>query len=229
MGQESKRVQLRSQSNDVGGRVRIEFYTDPLCCWSWAFERSWQRLLLDYRECIEFEYVMCGMIEDWRTYHDPINAVSNPAQMGPLWMHASDITGVPMKFEVWSDDPPSSSYPACIAVKTMGLQSSIAETEYLYRLRKALMEDGSNIAKPEVLIAVAEQMDQSCFDLDRFIRDWKTGKGKLPFKENIKKARYHNVGRYPTLTFQRGNAQGLMIVGYRPYESLKEVLDLVVS
>ena len=24
--------------------LSIEYYTDPLCCWSWAFEPQWRRL-----------------------------------------------------------------------------------------------------------------------------------------------------------------------------------------
>jgi predicted DsbA family dithiol-disulfide isomerase len=79
-------------------------------------------------------------------------------QMGPVWMHASEVTGVKMKYSIWHEDPPSSSYPSCLAVRTAGLQSPVAEEKLLLLIQKALMEDGLNISKSDVLLDLATKL-----------------------------------------------------------------------
>lgn len=217
----------KSQSDFQRGTVKVEFYTDPLCCWSWAFETSWKRFLEVHGHRISFEYVMCGMIADWKTYNDPMNSVSNPVQMGPVWMHASQVTRTPMKYSIWHEDPPHSSYPSCIAVKTAQLQSAEAGNEYLFRIRKALMEEGKNISRKEILLEVAETVNSELLDFDRFVSDLRNDKGLEPFKADLRKARYHNIGRFPTLTFVNESGKGCMTVGYRPYEVLLKAFENV--
>jgi len=210
--------------------VEITFFTDPLCCWSWSFEKPWRKLIDEYGDGIRYRYVMSGMIRDWNSYHDPMNSVSRPLQMGPVWMHASQITHVPMRYSVWHEDPPASSYPACLAVKTAALQSLEAEDIYLLNIRKALMEKGLNIAKPEILLQVAHETQQQFpekFNALQFQNDWNKEKGKSGFRADLEKTRFHNIGRFPTLTFQNGNETGIMITGYRPYDVLLQAFQQI--
>lgn len=171
---------------------------------------------------------MCGMIPDWKTYNDPLNSVSNAIQMGPVWMHASQVTHTKMNYSIWHEDPPASSYPSCIAVKTAALQSAETGHEFLFQVRKALMEDGKNIAKTSVLLEVAESMDPHVIDFSQFKLDLEGGKGLESFKVDVQKAKFHNIGRYPTLTLQSKEGKGIIIVGYRPYEVLLKAFEHVV-
>src|SRR6478609_7542743 len=107
--------------------LQIVYYTDPLCCWSWAFEPQWRRLRYELGNQMRFRYCMGGLLADWEKYNDPMNAVSRPSQMGPLWFEAKYISGMPIREHIWHKDPPASSYPACIAVKCAALQSAAAE------------------------------------------------------------------------------------------------------
>jgi putative protein-disulfide isomerase len=207
------------------GQVKINFYTDPLCCWSWAFEQHWRKLLAEYGKEIEYRYIMCGMIPDWKNYSDPVNSVSRPAQMGPVWMHASEVTNVKMNYSLWHEDPPSSSYPACIAVKAAGLQSLKVEDTYLFALRKAMMNDGANISKQEVLLSVAEGLELDDFDFEKFYTDWKHPRSREAFRSDLQKARFHSIGRFPTLTFTKAAGEGIIMTGYRPYEVLRDVFQ----
>jgi putative protein-disulfide isomerase len=220
--------QSQYQKNPVEekkGRVKIDFYTDPLCCWSWAFENSWRSLLSKYGAMISYEYIMCGMIADWNSYHDDMNSVSKPLQMGPVWMHASQVTHVKMRYDIWHLDPPGSSYPACIAVKIAGLQSKAAEEKYLFEIRKGLMEEALNISRPDVLVSIAEKMDLPGFDPDKFKNDWQEGLGKKPFREDLQKAKFHDIGRFPSLTFINQAGDGIIITGYRPANELLDVFE----
>jgi putative protein-disulfide isomerase len=222
--QKQKRLQKDLNSN-AAGQVRITFYTDPLCCWSWAFEDAWRQFVANYSDQIVYSYVLCGMIPDWTTYRDEMNSVSNPLQLGPIWMHASQITGVPMKYSIWHEDPPASSYPACLAVKTASIQSKKAEEQYLSQVRRDLMLEGKNIAKRTVLLDAARKLDGPEFSFNKFQEDWSSGRGKELLKGDLQKAKLNNIGRYPSITFQKDNGEGIIIVGYRPYVALQETYE----
>src|SRR3954466_16223308 len=131
---------------DTAERVEIIYYTDPLCCWSWAFEPQWRRLRYEFGDKIIYRYVMSGLLPEWKNYSDPLYSVSRPMQMGPVWHQASLQSGMQMYDKIWVEDPPASSYPACIAVKCAELQSKKAGDTYLRLAREAIMLHGKNIA-----------------------------------------------------------------------------------
>ena len=151
--------------------------------------------------------------------------------MGPLWYEAMQISGMPMDDRLWTrDDVPHSSFPACIAVKCAALQSTEAEESYLRLLREAVMLKGKNIARQEVLMAVArdlEKQDPSVFNSDQFEKDLNAGTGHQAFREDIKEVRYNNIVRFPTLTISR-QGKGIVIVGFRPYEALLEAIRVMI-
>jgi len=214
---------------DREDQIKITFYTDPLCCWSWAFEKHWRQLVTRYSAQISYRIVLGGMIPSWPKYNDPLNSISVPAQMGPLWMYAGELTQSKMCHSIWVEDPPHSSFPPSIAVKTAGLQSAKAAERYLLDMRVAMMEEGLNISKDDVLLAIARHIQIEEFDFDRFVQDWRAGNGRQPFREDLCETRFHGIGRFPTLTFQSRRGPGIILVGYRPYEVLVEAFDCALN
>ena len=203
-------------------RVKIVFYTDPLCCWSWALVPHWQQFIKDYQEQITYAYCMGGMIPDWKKYSDPFNSVSRPAQMGPVWMEAQHRTGAAINDHIWIEDAPTSSYPACIAVKTAGLQNFQAAEIYLHALWKAVMTDSRNISKKEILLEVASETSlrqPEIFDFERFSADYESNAGHDAFRNDLRQVAYNKIGRFPTMTLTKAG-KGLIMTGYRPYEAL---------
>ncbi len=209
--------------------VEISFFTDPLCCWSYVFEPSWQRLLKEYAGEINYRYIMCGLLPDWNSYNDPVNSVSRPAQMGPVWMQASHVSGVPIKGEIWIKDPPVSSYPACIAVKCAELQSAALGEKYLQLVRRRVMTEVQSISRQEVLENVAEELakQDSDFDVQRFTNDLLNGTGLEAFRSDWQKAQLQRIERYPTLIFRRKGYKAVMLSGYQPYEVLQQAFQQV--
>jgi predicted DsbA family dithiol-disulfide isomerase len=172
---------------------------------------------------------MGGLISDWKSFHDPMNVISRPVQMGPLWMEARHLSGMKIQDRIWMEDPPASSYPACIAVKCAELQSAAAGEKYLRALREAVMLHGQNIAGQEVLLQVAETLALQVpliFDVVKFAEDLSVGAGRAAFRKDLQNVRYHNIGRFPSLTL-RTQKTGVIIVGYRPYNVLLEALAQV--
>lgn len=221
-------VQNGNQQTD---RINIVYYTDPLCCWSWAFEPHWQRLLKEFLDQISYSYCMGGLIPDWEKFSDPMNSVTRPIQMGPVWMEVKHMTGTEINDIIWMQDPPSSSFPACIAVKTAGLQSPLAEDLYLKQLRKAVMVEAKNIAKPEMLVEIAKQtgkMYPDAFSFETFNEEFNNEASRQAFRDDLNKIRYNRIGRFPTLTISRSDGKGIMMTGYRPYEALLQAVRQVL-
>lgn len=203
--------------------LQVVYYTDPLCCWSWAFEPHWRRLRDEFGGALGYRYRMGAMIADWSKYNDPLNAVSRPVQLGPLWREAQHISGMPVDDRIWVLDPPASSYPACIAVKAAELQSADAADLYLRRLREAVMTERRNIARREVLLELAHEVAAAApdrLDAARLRGDLDCEAPLVALRADIKEARYRGIGRFPTLTLRRRSGAGVVIVGYRPYEVL---------
>lgn len=216
-----------NSKNEVGP-VEIEYYTDPLCCWSWAFEPQWRRLRYEYSGSIVWKYRMGGLLPNWQGFNDPMNTVERPIQMGPVWMEAQHISGMPINHRIWFDNPPESSYPACMAVKCAGLESPDASEAYLRRLREAVMVEGRNISKQEELLALAEELSKDLpeiLDYEQLRSDIQNEAGLEKFKEDLQKARYHQISRFPALTLRKPDSPGILIVGYRPYEALVLALE----
>lgn len=208
--------------------IDIAVFTDPLCCWSWASEPQLRQLRDMLSGQATWHYRMGGLLPSWAHFHDSVNAVSRPAQMGPVWMHAAQIAHQPICHQVWITDPPASSYPACVAVKSAQLQSEEAGERMLYALREACMTDGKNIARQEVLMAVADAVARAepRFDLARFQQDFFGEKGMEALRADLAAVAYYRINRFPSLLVKAKGAKAVIIPGYRHCE---EVLQTIVA
>ena len=220
-----------SSSPLAGAKLEIIYYTDPLCCWSWAFEPQWRRLLYEFDGQINYRYCMGGLLPGWKNYNDSINAVSKPIQMGPVWMHAGQLSGMPLNHNIWMVDPPASSYPACMAVKCAGLQSVEAAENYLRLAREAVMIHGENISKQEVLLRLAKQLKSMLtrFNYSLFKKDLTGDRGIEAFRSDLQEAQYHNINRFPSLVVKNKRNEAVLISGYRPYHLVLAAIQPLAS
>lgn len=210
-----------------GDLVDIVYYTDPLCCWSWGFEPQWRRLRYEFADAIRWRYCMGGLIPSWKFYQDSIHSVARPIQMGPVWMEAGHLTGMPNQSSIWMTQPPASSYLSCMAVKCAELQSTAAGEIYLRKLREAVMLEGRNIALQSVLTSVARSvaLEHADLDEDLFLFDLTAGRGKEAFNKDLNEVQQMQIHRFPTLIFRKAGMPSLMLSGYQPYVKLLEVMQ----
>jgi len=208
-------------TNDgTADQVAVTYYTDPLCCWSWAMEPQWRRFRFEYQKNVQWRYCMGGLIPGWENFSDPVHAVSRPAQMGPLWMEAAHLSGMPIQNKIWTFDPPASSYPACLAVKCAEDQSFAAGEAYLRLVREAIMIREKNISAKQILIELAEELssvDSSILNVEQFTADMVNGVGLEKFRSDLNEVRTKNIRRFPALVFRRKGHAPLLLQGYRPY------------
>lgn len=224
----------RARSSEFPGEARpllqVEYFTDPLCCWSWAQVKDIARLRDTYGDRLEWRNRMGGLIPSWTGYNDPLNDVSRPLQMAPYWIQVRHMANVPIDESLWFADPPESSFPACTAVKAAELQSCELGEAYLRRLREGVMLNRRNIARPSVLLEIAEETAQqfAAFDVDRFAVDRDSTQARAAFADDVRQARYLGINRFPALAVRREGRPGLIAIGYRPYEALERLVqDLV--
>lgn len=208
--------------------IFISYFTDPLCAWSWAFEGELQTLKAVFNDHLHITYHMGGLIPDWRTFSDSVNAVTRPLQMGPVWMHIAELTNVKLNHIIWMRDPPSSSYPACIAFKCAELQSRQAGELYLGLLREAAMLFGQNISKTDILLSLAANpvLEPVGFNKVKFKKDLFNGKGLESFRRDLALTQTKRITRFPALVIRRKNKSSLLVSGYKKAD---EILDIIQS
>jgi len=212
---------------DRTGAVAITYFTDPLCSWSWAFEPVRARVTREHGDHVTWLYRMGGLLPSWTVFRDPLNAIHTPAQLAPAWCHVTAMTGVAIDEAIWREDPPSSSFPACLAVKAAAGQGREAEERCLLAARTAVMTRRLNVSRGEVLLQLATELGaEGAFDVNQFARDLQSPAVASAFAADLRECRAQQVGRFPTLIV-RGPKGSRIVVGYRPYELLLQVLEAV--
>ena len=205
-------------------RIEIEYFTDPLCCWSWAFEPHWRKFINENKHLITWRYRMGGMIPDWNNYSDPMNDINRPAQMAPLWLQVKYTTHTEIDPDIWLFDPPQTSLPACLAVKCAEFQSVAAADVLLLTLRKAVMTQKKNIAKKEIILDLAKEVEKNYHILDysKFQNDFESNRILPLLKADLQTVKLGDIGRFPTITMKKVNqVKGIILIGYRPYPVLE--------
>src|SRR5581483_10322038 len=95
---------------------------------------------------------------------------------------------------------------------------------YLRRLREAVMLEGRDVSRREILtdLAAAAGADRAAFAAALDDPD-----AHAAFRQDLMDARYREIGRFPTLILHRTGPTGLALVGCRPYEALRAALAKV--
>jgi putative protein-disulfide isomerase len=135
----------------------VTYYTDPACPYSWAAEPALRRLQVEFAEGLAITYVMGGLAREFR----------KPLQTMRHVLDAASESGMPTDPRLWLDAPPSSSYPACQAVKAAAEQH--LDGPYLRVVREGLMVDRLKLDNADALIDAARRVP--AMDVERFAID----------------------------------------------------------
>ena len=221
--------QAQQPTQPAGQDIAITLYTDPLCCWSWVFQPVLQRLQESLDARASWQLRMGGLIPNWSNFTDEANAVSKPAQMGPVWMHAGQIAVRPIQHQLWHLDPPVSSYPACIAVKCAQLQWPAFGFQMQAALQTACMEEGNNIARRDVLfnVATAFSTREPAFSLSQFTKDFNEGRGAAALRADLDAVHADRITRFPSLLV-RAHGSALLIPGCNDYSTIMDAISRLV-
>jgi predicted DsbA family dithiol-disulfide isomerase len=134
--------------------VEVVCVTDPADPWSWAAEPAVRRLEVEFAAEVAITYVMAGMAREFRAPAPTARAVLDAAAAG----------GMPADARPWLGGGPSSSYPACLAVKAAAEQGMAGPV--LRALREGFMVDGRAQDSPGRLLEAVRGV--AGLDLARF-------------------------------------------------------------
>jgi len=134
--------------------VRVTYYTDPACPWSWANEPELRRLEVQFGDRLSFTYVMAGLA---RNFERPLADLRE-------WLDASAASSMPLDPRLWLEAPPASSYPASMAVKAAAEQG--LEGPYLRRAREGFAFERRKLDNPDALVHLAHSVPG--LDVERF-------------------------------------------------------------
>ncbi|HEY1523622.1 MAG TPA: DsbA family protein [Solirubrobacteraceae bacterium] len=197
--------------------VHTRYYTDPSCPWSWALEPSLRRLQAEFGESLQIEYVMAGM---GSAFDDPSSFVLEALQ-------ANERSGMPVDVRLWLQDPPSSSNPACMAVKAADEQGRAGP--YLRRLREGIFCRGHKLDSADGLLSEARTLPG--LDLERFrialashgvlellAADLEEARRTAPDERSEGQDRV----KLPSLEFRDQDGRVHGVYGYSRYDTLRE-------
>jgi putative protein-disulfide isomerase len=159
-------------SDSMAMSVQVRYYSDPACSWSWGAEPALRRLMWEFDGQLEFAWVMGGLARRYGSgYRDEEGAIgSGPDCFADLMAHWLDVageTGMPCDPRLWTENPISSTYPACIAAEAAAEQGWEAGYRYLRRLREGLMVGRRRLDNSSALLAEAREagLDGARFEL----------------------------------------------------------------
>jgi putative protein-disulfide isomerase len=199
-------------------RVRLIYFTDPICSACWSIEPQLRKLLLEYAGSIELEYHMGGLLPSWEVYN--AGGISKPADVAHHWEEMSRYFEMPIDGDVWLEDPLSSSYPPCIAVKAAEIQGPVKAANFLRRVREMVFLEKKNITRWEHLKQAAWETG---LDTAQLVADY-NGKAQQMFRDDLALAGQLGVRGFPALFFRDCMNNQTTVYGFRPYAELEQAL-----
>ena len=199
-----------SISQTTEKKIKLVYFTDPICSSCWGIEPQLRKLKLEYGNSIEIEYRMGGLLPDW-SYNS--GGISKPSDVAHHWDEVSEHYDMPIDGDVWLEDPLDSSYPPSIAYKAAQLQDAKKADLFMREIREMVFLKKKNIAKWENLAIAASNVR---LNVEQLKTDF-DGKAKALFEEDLNVAREYGVRGFPTIFVVDGNGNKEIVYGSKPY------------
>lgn len=183
----------------VMGLVHVLYYTDPACPWSWGAEPALRRLQAEFGDDVRITYVMGGLAREFKGL----------GELGEV-LEVMAATGMPADPRLWLDRPPSSSYPACQAVKASREQQ--LDGPYLRVLREGLMVRRRAVDTAQALVDAAREVEG--MNVERFEIDLRSHAIAEAFAADLDRVRstapqeHGDRGRVPFPSFELRGEDG---------------------
>jgi predicted DsbA family dithiol-disulfide isomerase len=209
-------------------KIKVEYFTDPLCAWSYATEDTIQRFIDEFKDRIDFKVETLPIMDRLASEADPEQKVFSPDYLKQEWLRISRLTDTRMDPGIWDETPPHSSWPGCRAVKAAEHQGHDQMLTFLHNFRIAIFQQKKNPSNMEVMKQIAQQ---SGLDVDRFYNDMTANAGDLEEMVNsdVQEAAAKCVESSPTLLFHSPNGDGVTISGPRDYNLFRQTMITLQS
>jgi putative protein-disulfide isomerase len=144
--------------------------------------------MMEFGDDLSITYVMGGLA---RQFEDP-------AALIVPWLEAGARSRMPVDPLLWAEAPPTSSYPACMAVKAAAEQGPEAAGRYLRAVREGLFCFRRKLDGAEALV---EEARGAGLDAARFRVDLESNAIVEAFGADLEETRSHPDLALPSLRF----------------------------
>jgi len=210
---------LDSVHSNSSKKIKLIYFTDPICSSCWAIEPQLKKLKLEFGEHIVFDYHMGGLLPSWDIYNS--GGISKPSDVASHWDEVSSYYQMPIVGDVWLQDPLSSSYPPSIAFKAAQLQDEKKAAIFLRILREKVFVEKKNITKES---EIKEAADQSGLVAEKILEDMKAV-ALDNFQKDLQLAAKMGVRGFPTIYILGENGQMELIYGSHPYNTYVQAIQ----
>ena len=186
---------------------------DPMCSWCWGFRSAWQSFVSEIPSSVPIKFLMGGLAPD---SNEPMDAKMQ-TYIQSAWRSVADRTGAKFNHQFWAVcQPRRSTYPACRAVITAGLQLNGSREQYYEALQRAYFLEARNPSDYETLIALA---NESGLDPVQFQKDLDSSVVQQTFRDELIQVWSLGVSGFPTVIWHQqdvtdGNRFEVVSTGY---------------
>jgi predicted DsbA family dithiol-disulfide isomerase len=220
-------------------RVQIEYFSDLLCIWAYVAEVRVDELRHNFGQQVELDYRFVPIFGSVRSKLE-----RQWSQKGGMEWYASHVAEIAAQFDhialgpdAWKRTVPAGSTSAHLFARAVGMAVERGEIdnaphdeyggrsafeELVWRLRLAFFRDAQDIARLDVQLQVAEELELPTAPIRRSLQD---GTASAALAEDQELATRHQVTGSPTFLFNEGRQKLYGNVGYRIVEAnLQELL-----
>lgn len=204
-------------------KVRLIYYTDPICSACWAIEPELKKLKLEYGNYVDIQYKMGGLLPGWEGFADKGNGISKPSDVSHHWDEVGQHSGMSIDGDIWLENPLGSSFPPSIAFKAAQNQGEEFALNFLRKMRELLFLNKQNITEEAVLKQAIQNVGG---DVEQFWLDYQKAETKQKFHDEMNDGRQtYGVRGFPTFIFIGKDGNGFKISGMSGYDNYKKALE----
>ncbi len=175
----------------------LYYILDPMCSWCWGFRPVFSALLDLLPEQFEVKYIMGGLAPD----SDQAMPDETRTYIQKQWRLVADKTDAEFNWDFWTECIPSrSTYPACRAVITAGLQGKENIPKMIEAIQQAYYLEARNPSDFSTLITLADKLN---LDSDRFKQDIVSSKIEQLLQQDFATRRLFAVNSFPTVLLKQ--------------------------
>ena len=200
---------------------QIYLIVDPMCSWCWGFRSAWALFVKEIPSSVPIKFLMGGLAPD---SDEPMDTKTK-TYIRSAWRSVADRTGAKFNHQFWAVcQPRRSTYPACRAVITAGLQLNGSRKRYYDALQRAYFLDARNPSDYDTLISLANEIG---LDPVQFQEDLDSSFVQQTFRKELNLVRSLGISGFPTVIWHQqdateGNRLEVLSTGYTDEDTLRD-------
>lgn len=193
-------------------KLNAEWYTDPMCSWSYAAEAAMETFRRHFGSRLAFRHRLLPLYRDLNAFLSD-HGLKSPAEFAPRIAKVSRLTGVAMTPRLWeSGKVPQSSEDCCRYAKAALLTDPEKGHAFLARMRVLAFAEGEPIGDTQLLLREAARLGLNDRDLQRRAESVEV---LAALQDDVEKGKSEGVTTRPTMILTNEGGDRVFIGGLR--------------